>query len=122
MKKESSRLLKAEYTALFDKGRYFVCKTLFCRFQKEDHSKIGWIVPKKKLKRAVDRNTLKRIFREHFRKNYPELQGLHILLSIRYPITQFNKPDFHTQTDLCFKQLIKFAKELPSASSKDIAS
>jgi ribonuclease P protein component len=121
LKRKSITLQKAEYSALFNKSHHFVCRAFFCRYEPVGNSKIGWIIPKKKIKRAVDRNTLKRIFREHFRQNYNELQGLHILISIRYPIKEFKKPDFHEQTRLCFKQLIKYAKELCSSSSKDIA-
>jgi len=38
--------------------------------------RIGFIVPKKKIRHAVDRNHFKRIFREHFRhlsQDYPDL-------------------------------------------------
>jgi ribonuclease P protein component len=109
--KKKIGLLKEEYTALFQTGRFFTTRLLFCRFIPAEQNKIGLIVAKKKVKRAIDRNTIKRIFREQFRKHNPHLPGMHILLSIRAPLKELHKPVWHEEADLCFAQLIKRSKD-----------
>ena len=68
--RKRARLLKAEeYTQVFDnahrsRDQYF---TVLAKPKKIGHAKLGLAVAKKKAKRAVSRNRLKRIIRESFR-------------------------------------------------------
>jgi ribonuclease P protein component len=48
-----------------------------------DHARLGMIVPKKVLSRAVDRNRLKRLLREWFRLHQCQLTGLDIIARLR---------------------------------------
>ena len=47
------------------------------------HPRLGLIVPKRILPRAVDRNRAKRLVREWFRRNQPRLEGNDLLVRLR---------------------------------------
>ncbi len=75
----SSRLLKAaEFRWVFQRpsksaDRWF---TLLARPGPLDHPRLGLAISKKHIKRAVDRNRIKRIVRESFRQHQDELPAL----------------------------------------------
>lgn len=48
-----------------------------------DHARLGLIVPKRVLPRAVDRNRLRRLLREWFRLRQVELPGLDVIAQVR---------------------------------------
>lgn len=54
-------------------------------------SKLGLVVAKKHLKKAVDRNTFKRVVRESFRENQDALQGLHCVVLVRSKAKQMTQ-------------------------------
>jgi len=47
-------------------------------------------VPKRQLKRAVDRNRMKRLIRESFRQHQAQLRGLDVVVLVRHGILQMN--------------------------------
>lgn len=47
------------------------------------HARLGIIAGKKHLRRAVDRNRVRRIIRESFRENMQKLKGLDLIVMIR---------------------------------------
>jgi ribonuclease P protein component len=49
-------------------------------------SRLGLIVPKRHVPRAVDRNRIKRLLREWFRLNQDALQGSDVLVRVTSPI------------------------------------
>lgn len=67
-KLKSKKLL----SALFSEGRSlykYPLKLVFVPIEEEQNHKTGVSVPKRNFKKAVDRNYLKRIIREAYRKN-----------------------------------------------------
>ncbi|MCB0540436.1 MAG: ribonuclease P protein component [Bacteroidetes bacterium] len=65
---------KKTIASLFTKGSYFVCNPLIVRysFEKTEEKscvKAAFVVPKKKFKKAVDRNKIKRKITAAFRQN-----------------------------------------------------
>ena len=54
-----------------------------------DHCRLGLIVSKKELKKAVERNKVKRVIRESFRVNSKNLKGLDIVALFK-PNIEFN--------------------------------
>jgi ribonuclease P protein component len=52
-------------------------------------ARLGLIVPKRYIPRAVDRNRVKRLLREWFRRNQGALAGRDVLVRITGPVEQF---------------------------------
>lgn len=67
------------------------------------HARLGLIVGRKIAKRAVQRNYMKRVLRELFRQQQPELPGLDLLVRPNRP---FTRPD-HAAIRAEFLQLLE---------------
>ena len=57
--------------------------TLLARENKLNHARLGLAISKKQLRRAVDRNRVKRLIRESFRSQQQQLVGLDIVVMVR---------------------------------------
>ncbi len=81
------RLLQQhEFQALFDQPDYKVSNRAFlllARHNQLPHARLGLVVGKRKAKRAVDRNQVKRLCRESFRLQQMALANLDILILLR---------------------------------------
>lgn len=53
--------------------------TLLARLNDHDHPRIGITLAKKRVRKAVNRNKLKRLFREHFRTNKDKLPNIDVV-------------------------------------------
>jgi len=60
--------------------------TLLGQANSRDYARLGMAVPKRQLKRAVDRNRIKRLIRESFRQHQAQLRGLDIVVLVRHGI------------------------------------
>lgn len=103
------RLKRAsEYQAVFKTGKKLT-SPYFSIINKDNQlsdSRLGIIVSKKSVRKAVDRNRIKRIIRESFRLNYQFLPKLDIVIVSYSAIMTINKHQLHTQLD---KQWLKLA-------------
>jgi len=82
----SARLLSAaDYAAVFGDNKRLSDKnwTVLVARGQSDKPRIGMAVAKKRAKRAVDRNRLKRIVRESFRLKKAELEGIDMVVMNR---------------------------------------
>ena len=76
----------SQYQALFDTPDYRFSNRVFlvlARNNSLDYARLGLVTSKKKAKRAVDRNLVKRLARETFRLHQHQLGGLDVLVLLR---------------------------------------
>ncbi|TXJ08604.1 MAG: ribonuclease P protein component [Acinetobacter sp.] len=70
-----------------------------------DIHRIGLVVAKKKVRRAHERNRVKRISRESFRLNQQQLFGLDIVVMPKIGIEQVSNTDLHQQLSQAWTKL-----------------
>ena len=79
----AARLLTAAaYARVFERPRKSVDGnfTVLWRLNRVDRGRLGLAISKKCLKRAVDRNRVKRLVRESFRRHQSELAGIDLVV------------------------------------------
>ncbi len=115
------RLLKAvEFQCVFDSCLQKVGSEHFLLLATQgnyEHSRLGLIVPKKKLKRAVDRNRIKRISREVFRHQQGQLPPLDIIIMARSGLQTRESKDVADEIQQSIRRLLKrldASKKLPT--------
>jgi ribonuclease P protein component len=89
----SSRLVKAsEYQQVFSKNVRIGddCFTLLIGKAESPQARIGFAIAKKQIKRAVDRNRIKRQLRESFRLHQLELPKHDLVVMVRHKILTLN--------------------------------
>jgi len=64
--------------------------TVFCRPSALENARLGLAISKKQLKRAVDRNRIKRLVRESFRHHQVALQGLDLVVLARRGVQELD--------------------------------
>lgn len=109
------RLLNSQdFQAVFDKvdfksrDSFFIC---LARTNGLANSRLGLIIPKKHLKRAVDRNQVKRIIRESFRTQPISQFGLDIIILARSnSIVKLNNKELADNLRSHWSRLIKKSK------------
>ncbi|MEE9309978.1 MAG: ribonuclease P protein component [Cocleimonas sp.] len=96
------KLLTAEnYQNVFAKAeRFGNCSfTVLARENGLDHARLGLAISKKCAKRAVDRNLIKRQFRESFRLNQHKLPCVDIIAMCKPSVLSLDKAEMRTQID-----------------------
>jgi ribonuclease P protein component len=79
-----------DYSAVFDKGQRFYLKSgMYISFVNSlNHARLGLIIAKKKIRRANQRNYLKRLQRECFRQSQLELLSSDIVFVANHKVAQ----------------------------------
>lgn len=96
------RLLDAkQYKYVFSKARRFGNNnfTLLVRFNAEEHPRLGLAIAKKAVKRATDRNRIKRIIRESFRHMQHDLPNIDVVVMCRTSAASLDKAAMRHQLD-----------------------
>lgn len=79
-----------------------------------DSGRLGLVVPKKQLRRAVDRNLVKRLTREMFRHRQEEFIGLDVVLLVKGKFDSVElKTQFHHELGPLWDQLSSKVKRKP---------
>ena len=93
--RRSHRLLSpADFQPLFDQAELRVGDAvllLLVRQNQLDHARLGLVVGKRRVRRAVHRNTVRRVCRESFRLRQASLAGLDIVVLVRAPLERVDK-------------------------------
>ena len=98
----NKKLLKAEhYQYVFKKAQRFGNNSFTVIARKNDlnHPRLGLAISKKCAKRAVDRNQIKRIFRESFRLNQHSLPNVDIIAMCKTNVLSLDKHEMHSQIE-----------------------
>ena len=85
----SNRLVRAQhYRQVFAHNHRLRddCITLLIGNQTGKQPRLGFAIAKKQVRRAVDRNRLKRLIRESFRQNQHDLPDVDIVIMVRQNI------------------------------------
>jgi ribonuclease P protein component len=80
-----------------------------------DHPRIGFIISKKNIRRAVKRNLVRRIIRESFRLNQENLPAHDIIIMARKGAGDTGTEDLHRLAKKCWSRLNKKVKQAQSA-------
>jgi len=98
----NSKLLTADhYKNVFAKAQRFGNHsfTVLVRKNELDHPRLGMAISKKNAKRAVDRNRIKRIFRESFRINQHKLPSVDIIAMSKPSALKLDNLEMRKQID-----------------------
>ncbi|MCL4108320.1 UNVERIFIED_CONTAM: hypothetical protein GTU68_065348, partial [Idotea baltica] len=98
----SHKLLTADhFTNVFSKAERFGNKsfTVLARENSLSHPRLGLAISKKSAKHAVDRNRIKRIFRESFRLHQHNLPNVDIIAMCKPSVLSLEKSEMHKQIE-----------------------
>jgi len=104
------KLLNAEeYSFVFSKSQRFGNKsfTVLARENNLSHPRLGLAISKKCAKHAVDRNRIKRIFRESFRLHQHLLPSVDIIAMCKPNVLLLDKKEMHTQIEIQWRFMQK---------------
>ncbi|MGB3622603.1 MAG: ribonuclease P protein component [Ketobacter sp.] len=113
------RLLNpSEFKRVFDGVEGRISHTFFLilarRSNPEQPARLGLVVAKKHLKRAVDRNAFKRIIRNEFRLSQSQLAGLDIVILARPGSAQIPQKDLAAQINKYWPKLVQRCHNPPA--------
>ena len=96
----------SQYTRVFDGAMKSSSEifTILSRENTETQPRLGIVVAKRRAKRSVDRNIIKRIIRESFRLNKAILPTNDYIVILKRPISSIKRSDLRQQMDTLWKQ------------------
>ncbi|QMU62018.1 MAG: ribonuclease P protein component [Gammaproteobacteria bacterium] len=101
------RLLDAsQFTRVFDQATKSSSEffTILSRENTEDQPRLGIVVAKRRAKRSVDRNIIKRIIRESFRLSKAKLPTNDFIVILKRPIKTIKRSNLRLQMESLWKQ------------------
>ena len=113
----------ADYKDVFDGALFKVHQPHFlflAKVSEQPHSRLGIVVAKKKVRRAHERNRIKRLARESFRLHQQNIELLDIVVMPKIGIDTISNAELHQQLQFAWQKLqrlvIKHHKIAPSSS------
>jgi ribonuclease P protein component len=104
----------ADYKSVFDGALFKVHQPHFLFLAKRSelpNSRLGIVVAKKKVRRAHERNRVKRLARESFRLHQQQLDDLDIVVMPKVGIDTISNAELHLQLQNAWQKLQRLAKK-----------
>lgn len=105
-------LRPAEFQAVFDASTVKVGEARFLLLtcpNGSDHPRLGLVVAKKKVRRSVDRNRVKRVVRESFRLHQAQLPAHDVIFMARQDLASCSREQLRAELDQAWKRLTRKA-------------
>lgn len=114
LSRKNKLLISNDYKFVFDKSKRFGnhAFTVLARKNSVGHARLGLAISKKCAKNAVDRNRIKRIFRESFRLNKHNLAAVDIVAMCKPAAIKLEKNEMRRQIDLQWQFINKKFRNL----------
>lgn len=124
--------MPAEYNRIFAAGKRFsgACVTLVAAFQERNETgsfvksvklsqrpRLGLAIAKKQIKRAHERNRVKRLLRECFRANTPCLAGLEFIAMAKSAAQKTPNPALKLEIERLFSKAVGFFAAAPTTEA-----
>jgi len=117
------RLLStADFQPVFKNARYKVsCQHILLLAVSSDSlfARLGLVIAKKNIAKAVDRNRVKRIIRESFRHNQSLLPALDIVILARSGLGALENEAVHRKIEKLWQDLVQKAGRSPVTTPRD---
>jgi ribonuclease P protein component len=106
----SCRITKSsEYQSFFKEGKKLHQDHFFIviKINKLDYTRLGFVIAKKHIKKAIKRNTVKRVIRESFRYHQYLLKGVDLVVIAKKGLGELTKESFRSQLDKQWERVAK---------------
>ena len=104
----------ADYKNVFDGALFKVHQPHFlflAKFSEQPNSRLGIVVAKKKVRRAHERNRVKRLARESFRLHQQQLDQLDIVVMPKMGIEAIPNAELQQQLQFAWQKMQRLAKK-----------
>ncbi len=105
----SHRLVtKADFKSVFDKSNKVSQRCLLVLFKpnQQSHARLGLVIGKRAIHRAVDRNRTKRVLRESFIKSQEKLTGFDVIVIAKQQCDKLTKQKLREGIDQLWEKLL----------------
>lgn len=115
---EQRLLQAAEFQKVFDSVQYKIHQSGFMLLATPHptSARLGFVVAKRKVRRAHERNRIKRLARESFRLNQAQIPALDIILMAKPEALALSNSELHDQLRKAWRALAKKTQSPDSAT------
>ncbi len=120
---KTKRLLKPdEFKSVFNQPLFKIHNSHFMAFaydSKSEHARLGMAITKKRIPRAVARNTIKRIIREQFRHKHSQLPALDLVFILKKSTKALSNDQMRQEIDDILAKVITKQRRNLATNSKN---